>query len=117
MQELIERYPLVLVTIPAVVVWALLVADVLSRSRLRLSRRLAWVVAITVFFPLGLLWLLVRPSSGGTAARLRRPDPADPGLQLVELIDAHERGEVDDSTFATRANELMRLPTQPSRPR
>ena len=109
MQELIERYPLILVTIPAVVVWALLIVDVLSRSQMGRGRRLAWVVAITVFFPLGLLWLLVRPSSGGTAARLRRPDPDDPGLQLVELIDAHERGEVDDSTFATRVNQLMRL--------
>lgn len=112
MQELIERYPLVLVTIPAVVVWALLVVDVLSRSQMSLGRRLAWTAGMTAFFPLGLLWLLVRPSSGGTAAHLRRPNPADPGLQLVELIDAHERGEVDDSTFATRVNQLMRLPAQ-----
>ncbi|MGB9374629.1 MAG: hypothetical protein WCA82_10775 [Jiangellales bacterium] len=117
MQELIERYPLLLVTIPAIVVWGLLVVDVLSRSQMGLGRRLAWVVAMTVFFPLGLLWLLVRPSTGPAVARLRRPDLGDPGRRLLELVDAHERGDVDDTTFTTQIDQLMRVPAQPAGPR
>lgn len=113
MQDLIERFPLVLVTIPAFVVWAVLVVDVLSRGQMGRGRRLAWVVAMTVFFPLGLLWLLVRPSTGPAVARLSRPDPNDPGRRLLELVEAHDRGEVDDTTFATQLDQLMRLRSTP----
>lgn len=110
MQELIERYPLVLVTIPAVAVWALLVIDVLSRSQLQLGRRLAWAVAMTVFFPLGLLWLLVRPSGGPTARRVNRPDPDDPGRRLIDLVDAHDRGDVDDKAYTAQLDQVLKLP-------
>lgn len=107
MQTLIEESPLVMIALPAIVVWVLLVVDVLSRSELRRGQQAAWVAGITLFFPFGLLWLLIRPGGAPHARHVARPDSDDLRARLVDLVIAHDRGDIDDEAFAAERDRIV----------
>jgi hypothetical protein len=81
--------------VPAILVWAVTVLDVLRRPGLSNTGRLAWVVAVTVVFPTALAWHLIRPVAPPAPVPLGLLDSQDRRVQLVQLVLARRRGEVE----------------------
>lgn len=106
MQEFLFAHPVALIVLPALVVWIILLVDIATSSRLAPIWRIGWMIAITIFFPLGLLWLLIRPSGGFARQHGNRVAHDDPGQLLLDLIDDRERGLITDTDFAERFSEL-----------
>ena len=104
-----------LLVVPALVMWLYVVVDVAIRPGVGRLARVAWVAAVTIALPAALLWLLVRPTGDPVRARLAQIDANDPRVQLVDLVQDHDAGRVDDATFQRRRDELLPMPgsTQP----
>jgi hypothetical protein len=75
----------ILVFLPAVAVWAIAVADLVRRRDIGRRRRIVTAVAVTVLFPLALLYLLGRPPS---SVRLGPETAGDPRTPLVARLEA-----------------------------
>ena len=96
-----------LLVVPAFVVWLLVVADIVTRPGVRGLWRAGWLVAVTLLLPLALVWLLVRPTGDPIRAALDQLDPADPRVRLVDLVARHDDGLVGDATFAQDRDALL----------
>lgn len=107
-REFLFAHPVALIVLPAVAVWIILLVDIATSSRLAIPWRICWMIAITIFFPLGLIWLLIRPSGGFARQHGNQVAGDDPGQQLIDLISAHERGAVSGTDFTQRFKDLTR---------
>ena len=104
-----------LLVVPAIVMWLYVVVDIAIRPGVGRLARVVWVAAVTVALPAALLWLLVRPTGDPVRARLAQIDASDPRAQLVDLVQDHDAGRVDDATFERRRDDLLQVSggTQP----
>jgi hypothetical protein len=93
--------------VPAVLVWAQVVVDIVTRPGLSAAWRLVWVVVVTVFLPAALAWLLLRPAGDPLRKALVTPDADDPAAQLVQLVVDHDAGRIDDVAFGRRRDEIF----------
>ena len=108
LREFLFAHPVALIVLPAITVWIILLIDIATSSRLAILWRIGWMIAITIFFPLGLLWLLVRPSGGFARQHGNHVADDDPGQRLLDLVDAREQGEISDADFAERFEQYRR---------
>jgi len=106
MRDFFFAHPVALIVLPALVVWIILLVDIATSSRLAIPWRIGWMIAITIFFPIGLLWLLVRPSGGFARQYGDRVGNDDPGQKLIDLISEREEGAVSDADFTQRFRDL-----------
>lgn len=104
-QELLVRAVLVLV--PVVAAWVVIVVDVVRRPGLSRRRRAGWLVAVTLVPLAMLVWLLTRPVALTARVRARIVPPDDPRARLVDLVEAHDRGDVDAATFSRDLAALL----------
>lgn len=107
MRDFIFEHPVALIVLPALAVWIILLVDIATSSRLAIPWRIGWMVAITIFFPLGLLWLLVRPSGGFARQYGSQLTDDDPGQKLIHLISEREQGTISDPDFTRRFRDLI----------
>jgi hypothetical protein len=97
--------------VPAILVWATTLVDILRRPGVPRWRRLAWLVAVTLAFPTALLWHLLRPVAAPIALPLHQQNTADPRVELVQLVLARERGTVDQATYEHQLAALLGVRT------
>ncbi len=98
---------LVWVVLPALVVWVATVADIATRRGLSRRGRLLWVVAITLVFPLTLLWYLLRPVGTPEPLRLDLAGPGDARVELARLVVARSRGALGTDAYERRLSALL----------
>jgi hypothetical protein len=111
---------LLLIFIPAVLVWAFAVVDIFRRADLSGGMKALWL-AVVIFLPfLGtIVYLIVRPvgptAHEGIEERPTSPDAVaryQPGAsarveELRVLADLHDRGKLTDEEFAAEKARLM----------
>lgn len=92
----------VFLTIPVIVVWLVVLLDIAVRGDLRVWGKLAWLAAVTLLWPMMILYLLLRPVDGrlqsDAAVRRRKPDPHQ---RLVVAVLDHEAGLSTEAEYRT----------------
>ena len=101
---------LIWLIIPAVVVWAITVIDILSRPGLHGLLRLGWASAVTLVFPTALAWYLIRPLTTPAPQTLDQLDSPDPQRRLVSTVVARTIGTIDDATYAYTLTSILPQP-------
>lgn len=99
----------ILLTIPVFVVWLIVLLDIAVRGDLRAWSKVAWVAAVTLLWPLLILYLLLRPVDGrlqsDAAVRRRKPDPHQ---RLVVAVLDHEAGLSTEAEYRALKDDLRR---------
>lgn len=98
---------LIWLVVPALAVWVVTVIDMATRHGLGPVARGSWIVATTFFFPVALLWYLVRPVGGLDVLRLDAPDPDDPRAMLAAAVDARSRDALEESVYETTLRQMF----------
>lgn len=101
---------LVWLILPALFVWAITLADILSRPGLHGLLRLGWAVAVTIVFPTALAWYLIRPIATPAPHPLHQPDSPNPQQQLVTAVLARTTGTIDDTTYTQTLERILTPP-------
>jgi hypothetical protein len=99
-----------IILVPGVAAWVIAVADIARRRRLPWRARFRWLVFVTLVPVAMVLWLLARPVDIAARAAAATPAPGEPGARLVDLVERHDRGEVDDAAYTHRLRELLGAP-------
>jgi hypothetical protein len=99
-----------LILVPVVAAWVITVIDIARRRPLSRRARFWWLLLITLVPAAMVAWLLARPVDLAARAAAAAPPPDSPATRLVDLVERHDRGEVDDAAFALRLRELLGAP-------
>jgi hypothetical protein len=89
-----------------VLAWVLTVVDIVRRPGLSRRRRVGWLALVSLVVPTTLLWLLVRPSNASLDVISETLPDDDPRLQLVELVEAHDGGELSPEHYRRAVRSL-----------
>lgn len=92
--------------VPLVVALVLALYEVVRRNDLTLPRKLMWVALLLVVPPIGLgLYVIARPPRHRAAV-----DTTAPGTRraeaLVDLVESHVHGTIDDDQYTERLTEF-----------
>ncbi len=101
------NFDLVYFTIPVLVVWLIVLLDVAVRGDLSVLAKAAWIAAVTLFWPVMILYLLLRPVQGrmqsSSAVRGRKSNPHQ---RLVVAVLDHDAGMLSDADYRRTTAEL-----------
>lgn len=88
------------VLLPVVVAWVYTVVDIVRRPGVRRRGRVGWLVAVTLVPLAMVLWMLARPVALQRHVLAAALPADDPRSRLVDLVEARDRGDVDDAAYA-----------------
>lgn len=94
--ELVRDVVGILVFLPAMAVWLIAMADVLTRKDISRRRRVVTALLIGLLFPLTLLYLLGRPPSSVRRGPETAGDPRTPLVRRLETGSAGADGRSDE---------------------
>ena len=97
---------ILLVVVPLLLVWAFVVVEILREQQLPVGRKVLWVLACTLVWPMLLAYLLLGPQRGRAERAVDQGERDDAHDRLVDAVLAHEDGRIDAGTFARTIGEL-----------
>jgi hypothetical protein len=114
-----EVFFLLLIYIPAVMIWAYALVDIFRRDDMSGWMKALWVVIVFVIPFFGtLIYVLSRPPGATREERLaidrasrdfvQRYETPDHASQLRTLAELHDRGKLSDEEFAAEKALVMR---------
>jgi hypothetical protein len=113
-----EWFFLMLIYIPAVMIWAFALIDIFRRDDLSGGSKALWVVVVFIIPFLGtLIYLLFRPAGATREERMvidqasrefvQRYETKSPAEELGLLADLHDRGKLSDAEFAAEKARVL----------
>jgi hypothetical protein len=114
-----EVFWLLLIYIPAVMIWAFALVDIFRRDDMSGVMKAIWVLVVFLIPFVGtLIYLLFRPPGATKEERLaidqasrefvQRYESNDHATQLRTLAELHDRGKLTDAEFAAEKALVMR---------
>lgn len=92
--------------IPLILAVVLAVYEVVRRDDLPVPRKVVWTAFLLLVPPIALaLYVVVRPPRH-RAAIAESAEGARRAEELVDLIEQHSLGQIDESTYSARLGEL-----------
>lgn len=97
---------ILLVVVPLLLVWVFVLVAILRQQDLPFVRKVLWVLACTLVWPMLLAYLLLGPQRGRAERVAGHRDRADPHDRLVDAVLDREDGRIDANTFRRTIAEL-----------
>lgn len=97
---------ILLVVVPLLLVWVFVLVAILREQQLPVGRKVLWVLACTLVWPMLLAYLLLGPQRGRAERVAGHRDRADPHDRLVDAVLDREDGRIDANTFRRTIAEL-----------
>lgn len=107
MNEPLTTAQAIVVLLPVVVAWVYTVVDVVRRPGVRRRGRVGWLVAVTLVPLAMVLWMLARPVAIQQRVLAAALPADDPRSRLVDLVEARDRGEVDEAAYLSGLRTVL----------
>ena len=105
---------LLLFTVPAIVLFAYAVWDVLRRPDAALWLRAVWIVVFAILPIIGsLVYLVIRPPGTTAAQRAGTADQVSQAQELATLADLHDRGKLTDREYQLAKSQHVGVDLDP----